>query len=303
MRQKCIDCGKRVPWVSFFGNSFLAVFTVLMGVFAGSKGLIADGIHSMTDVIGTVTVIVTLFIANKKDDDKHPWGRGKVEFTGALVVYTILFLLSCVLLVDAIKMMKEGVTEPPMMMAFFATVISIVLNYTMSGYAFCAGTRLNSPALVANAEENRADMNSSIAVMIGIIGANLGFYWMDPAAAVFVAFYIMKTAIFLIKSSWVQLIDKSLPMDKLVLLENAIKPYRGVKKINFIKARRIGQSVWLDIEIAMDLKMSVREASAVIREIRLALMRRFDQIKDVSIAFTCTETIAIKKQRRLFAKK
>ena len=156
---------------------------MFVGYATGSKGLVADGMHSASDVLATVMVIISLGIARRKADDSHPWGHGKVEFAGALLVYCILFILAVFLLQDAVWAIAEGTTRPPELVSAVAACASILANYILSGYGFCAGRQLNSPAMVANAQENRADLLSSVAVVFGIVGANLGFVMLDAVAA------------------------------------------------------------------------------------------------------------------------
>ncbi|UCC95281.1 MAG: cation transporter [Candidatus Omnitrophota bacterium] len=289
MKEKCLRCGKVVPWVCFCGNITLACFKIFVGVISGSKGLVADGMHSASDVVATIMVLISLSIAAKEDDKTHPWGHGKIEFAGATIVYTILLGLSIYLFQDALREIIRGTSKPPHLVAFIAALVSIVANFILSGYGFCAGKRFNSPAMVANANENKADMFSSIAVVIGIIGANMGFFFLDAVAAILVSLIIFKTAFTLGRQAFRNLLDISLPAEKVKLLESVALQYKGVKGINFLNNRRVGQSVWVDMEILTDSTKTVREAYVISREVRLALMRRFKQIKDISISFTCRE--------------
>jgi cation diffusion facilitator family transporter len=302
MDDKCAKCGKMVPWVCFFGNSLLALFKTFVGIVSGSKGLIADGMHSASDVLATIMVLISLRIAGRKDDNTHPWGHGKVEFAGALMVYTILLALSLLLFHDAVKSILEGNIKPPHIISFVAAAVSIIANYVLSGYGFCAGKQLGSPAMIANANENRADMLSSVAVVIGIIGANMGFIILDSLAAILVSLIIFKTALTLGIAAFKNLLDMSLPAEKEQMISRVVMQYRGVKGVGNIKTRRVGQQVWVDMEILVDAKQSVDEAHALVRELRQALMRKYKQIKEVSISFTCKNTIKSKRKRRpLFA--
>jgi cation diffusion facilitator family transporter len=303
MKEKCVRCGKVVPWVCFFGNSTLALFKVFVGLVSGSKGLVADGMHSASDVIATIMVLISLKVASRKDDDTHPWGHGKIEFAGAVAVYTILFSLSIYLFYDAIKSIIIGTLRPPHLVSFVAAAVSIIANFILSGYGFCAGKQLNSPAMVANANENKADMLSSIAVIIGIVGANMGFIFLDALAAVMVSLIIFRTALKLGIQALRDLLDISLPSEKADLIRNVALRYREVKGINFVKARKVGQSVWVDMEIFISPKISVREGYAIAREIRLALIRRFKYIKDASVSFTCKEKITNKRKPSLFTRR
>jgi cation diffusion facilitator family transporter len=287
MKDKCLRCIKMVPWVCFLGNSTLACFKTFVGIISGSKGLIADGMHSASDVIATIMVLISLGIAGKQDDETHPWGHGKVEFVGALFVYAILLGLSIYLFQDALRSMIIGAMKPPHLISFVAALVSIIANFVLSGYGFCAGKQFNSPAMIANANENRADMLSSVAVVIGIIGANMGFVFLDALAAVLVALIIFRTALTLGLEAFRNLLDVSLPKEKEELIKDTVLQYREVKGIKFVRTRRMGQSVWVDMEILVDTKKTVREAYAIAREARLALMRKFKHIKETSVSFTC----------------
>ena len=299
-QEKCVRCGRMVPWVCFLGNATLAIFKIYIGHVSGSKGLIADGFHSGTDVLATLMVLVTLAISGRKDDKTHPWGHGKAEFLGAIMVYIVLLGIAVLIFTDALKVVLSGVIKPPHMIAFFGALVSIIANYILSGYGFCAGKKLNSPAMIANANENRADLISSIAVLFGILMANIGFPILDAMAAILVGLIIAKTAIILGIQSFKSLIDESLPSDKNQLIEKFALQYKEVKGVNYVNARRVGQSAWIDMEILIDPKRTVKEGHAISREVRQALMRRFKHIKDVNISFSCKEntaTIAVNQGR------
>lgn len=292
MEDKCVRCGKMVPWMVLLGNATLSIFQIYVGFIAKSKGLIADGIHSGADVATTLMVIITVRLSNHRNDEKYPWGLGKSEFLGASFAYIILLGIAFMILIDALRAILSGVIRPPHMAAFFAAFVAIVANYILSAFGFCAGKKLNSPAMVANAQENRSDMLSSIAVLLGVLAANIGFPALDPVAAMLVGLMIARSAITLGLKAFKNLIDESLPGAKIELIKKVALQYKEVKGINFINARRVGQKAWIDMEIIIDPKMTVTEGHAVSREIRQALMRQFRQIKEVTITFTCKESPA-----------
>jgi len=296
LNPKCQRCAKKIPWVAFAGNAVLATFKVFVGTVSGSRALIADGMHSGSDVLATVMVLISLKIGEQEDIKKHPWGYGKVEFAGALFVYTVLFFISLILFYDAIKVIIEGNTKAPHIFALVAAIVSIMANYILSSYSYCAGKKLSSPALIANANENRADMISSFAVVVGIAGANMGFLVMDSIAAVFVSLFIFHMATTLGFSAYRNLIDLSLPPEKLNLLNKFISQYAQVQGTKYIRTRRVGQGIWIDIELYLDPRLSVKESYMVSREVRLALIRKYDQIKDVSVSFTCKEKVGYKRK-------
>lgn len=297
MQDKCVRCAKMVPWVCFLGNGALTLFKIYIGHVSGSKGLVADGLHSGTDVMATLMVLITLGISGRKDDESHPWGHGKAEFIGAVLVYIVLLGIAGLILFDSIKVITSGVIHPPHIVAFFGAFVSIVSNYILSGYGFCAGKRMNSPAMIANANENRADLISSIAVLFGILAANIGFPAFDAYAAILVGLIIAKTAITLGIEAFKSLIDESIPRSKKKLIEDLVLSYKPVKGINYINARRVGQLAWIDMEIVIDPKWTIKQGHAIAREVRQALMRRFKHIKDVTILFTCKENLTAKDKK------
>jgi len=286
---KCVKCGKMVPMMVVVGNATLSIFQIIVGVMTGSKGLLADGIHSGTDVLTSVMVIITVGLSERKSDEKHPWGRGKSEFLGAVFAYALLLYISIMILIDSSKAILSGHVHPPHGAAFFCAVVAILANYILSSYGLCVGKKLNSPAMIANANENRSDMIASIAVAIGILLANCGFPILDPIAALIVGLMIGRMAITLGSSALKNLIDESLPAEKKALLERVALQYKEVKGINYLHTRRVGQQAWIDMEIIIDSKRSVKEGHAIAREVRAALLRRFIQIKEVTITFTCKE--------------
>ncbi len=271
------------------GNATLSLFQIIIGIMTGSKGLLADGIHSGTDVLTSLMVIITVGLSQRKSDEKHPWGRGKAEFLGAVFAYALLLYISIMILIDSTHALFSKNLHPPHAAAFFCAVVAILANYILSSYGLCVGKKLNSPAMIANANENRSDMIASIAVSIGILLANLGFPILDPVAALIVGLMIGRMAITLGSSALKNLIDESLPADKKGLLERVALQYKEVKGINYLHTRRVGQQAWVDMEIIIDPKRSVKEGHAIAREVRAALFRRFPQIKEVTITFTCRE--------------
>lgn len=289
MREKCVKCGQIVPWMVLCGNAVMMFFQLYIGYVSGSKGLVADGIHSGTDVVCTLMVIITMGFSNRKSDKSHPWGYGKAESLGAVLAYVALVCIAAMILIDALGAIITGDLRPPQWVAFFAAFAAIIANYILSGYGFCAGKKLNSPALIANATENRSDMLSSIAVCIGVFFANIGFAKLDAVAAIVVGLMIGKSGLELGMQALKSLIDESLPGEKSELIKKTVLQYKEVRGVNYINARRIGQSAWIDMEIFIDSKLTVKQGYAVVREVRQALMRRFTHIKDVSISFNCRE--------------
>lgn len=297
IEEKCLKCGRQIPWVCFCGNLVLAIFKISVGIISGSRGLVADGMHSGSDVLATVMVIISLKIADKKQNRKHPWGYGKAEYVGSLLVYTILLILGGVILFDAAKNMILGTLEPPHMISMFAAMVSIVANVILSSYGFCAGRRLNSPAMIANANENKADLLSSIAVVMGIAGAQLGYAFADPLAAIVVALLIIRMSAALLIEAVAGLMDKAVDEKAVRRIKQIALNNREVSGICFVKARKLGGKAWVEMEILIDPKYSVVQANTICYEVRNAILRKAFHIKDVVISFSADPRKSYKPNR------
>ncbi len=286
VNKKCLECGKKIPWVCFVGNLTLGIFKVTVGFISGSKGLIADGIHSGSDVLATLMVIISLKISSKGADRAHPWGYGNVEYIGSLFVYTILLCIGGYIFVDAIIHIFFRTPTTPHVISLFAAMVSIASNIILSSYGFCAGKRLNSPAMIANANENRADMFSSVAVVLGIVGSIAGIGFADALAAIVVAVVIIKMSGSLLIQAFSGLMDKSIDQKSIGSIKAIALRQKGVSGINYIRTRRLGGSAWVELEIFTDPSYSVTEANAICSEVRSAIFRRAMHIREVVISFT-----------------
>ncbi len=285
--EKCFPCARKVPIVCLFSNLTLAVFKMSVGHLTGSKGLFADGIHSLSDVVATTGVIVSLKISDKGHDEQYPYGRGKVEFISCIFVYSILFIVAVMILIEATSSIISGDLKAPSLISLFTAVVSVIANVILYRLGLCAGTAVNSPAIIANANENKADMLSSIAVILGIIGSNLGYTYCDPLAAIAVGLIILKTALSL---GWVAikaLVDTSLSVKKLKLLNEIILGVDGVERVNYIKSRSLGKHYWLDVEIQVSPDLLVREGNIILKVVKYELMKISDRVKDVVVILAC----------------
>ena len=287
--EKCIKCAKKVPIVCFFSNLTLAMFKMAVGALTGSKGLFADGIHSLSDVVATSGVIVSLKISEKGEDENYPYGRGKAEFISCIFVYAILFLVSILILSGAIKQIIENNLKMPHLISLFAAVVSVIANLLLSRMGFCAGKAINSPAIIANANENKADMLSSVAVIFGIIGCHLGFRYADALAAIFVGLIILITAVTLGWKSIEHLIDTSLPGEKIKQINNIILKIDSVQKVNYIKTRRLGQYYRIDAELVLSPELTVQEGDAIAQQVKSQVLSISDKVKDVLVIISCGE--------------
>jgi cation diffusion facilitator family transporter len=281
---ECTSCGQTSPRWSFFGNTLAAVFKVAVGTITGSKGLVADGVHSAADAMSSLFILIALKVADKPHDDKHPYGYGKIEYISTICASVFLFIGASSIFVDALKTFKQGVHEMPGNAALLATVISLCFSYLMYVSNTCAGTQLSSPAMIADANESKADSITSVAVLLGLIGAKMGYPNADTIAAVIVSLFIFNMSIEMFLQGINGLIDMSADTDILEKIVAASLTVEGVAGVKSIKTRQMGQKNWVDIEIAISHTLSVLEVHGISEKVREAIMTEVHGISGISIA-------------------
>jgi cation diffusion facilitator family transporter len=280
----CLKCGQTSPRWSFFGNTLAALFKVVVGSLTGSKGLVADGVHSAADAMSSLFILIALKVADKPHDEKHPYGYGKIEYFSTLCASVFLFGGAGSIFVDALKTFKEGVHDMPGNAALLATVISLCFSYLMYVSNYCAGTQLCSPAMLADANESKADSITSVAVLLGLIWAKLGYPNADTIAAVIVSLFIFNMSVEMFLQGINGLIDISADPDITDEIVATSLKVDGVAGIKSIKSRKMGQKIWVDLEIAVSQKISVLEVHGIAEKVREAIMSKVSGISGISVA-------------------
>ena len=281
---ECLKCGQTSPRWSFFGNTLAALFKVLIGTLTGSKGLVADGIHSAADAMSSLFILVALKVADRPHDDKHPYGYGKIEYISTLCASIFLFVGAGSIFIDALKTFRPGVHDMPGNAALLATVISLCFSYLMYDSNKCAGTQLSSPAMLADANESKADSITSIAVLLGLIGAKLGYPNADTVAAVIVSLFIFNMSVEMFLQGINGLIDMSVDPEIMAEIITVSKNIEGVMGIKSVKSRQMGQKNWIDLEIAISKKKSMTEVHEITQIVRAAIMNAVDGISGITVA-------------------
>jgi cation diffusion facilitator family transporter len=281
--ERCIRCGNRVPWISFWGNSTITVYKVSVGFLGGSAALIADGIHSFTDVIGTSVIIGTRKVSDRPADECHPYGHGKAEFMGSTFIYTVLLFLAGAIFIGGLLVILEGQIKTPRMVTVLAAAVSVAYNVFMYFLGTCAGKRNNSPAILANAFENRADAISSVAVIVGITAAILVNPIWDPIAAMIVGVIIFVNCLIELNKSLSGLMDRALSPEAVRRIRRIALAQVGVAGVDFIKTRQTGSDYWVDLGILVRENLDVARSDKIASAVRHELMRRSDRFRQVEV--------------------
>lgn len=272
----------RVTLAGSVVNLLLLAFKFVAGFVGHSSAMIADAVHSLSDFITDVIVIVFVRIAGKPVDEDHEYGHGKYETLASVIVGIMLAVVGVGLAVNGVEktiaFFKGEALESPGVIALVAALLSIFAKEVLYQYTVIRGRKLNSPALVANAWHHRSDAMTSIATLIGIGGAMLlGQRWnvLDPLAAVVVSVFILKAAFSLMKPGVDELLEKSLPDKDKNEIAAIMTATPGVVAFHRLRTRRIGSKVAIDAHVKMDGSLSLRQAHDIASEIERSLKQRF----------------------------
>lgn len=263
-------------------NVILTIFKFIAGILGNSAAMIADAVHSFSDFVTDIVVIVGLKAAGKPADNNHHYGHGKIETLCAAFVGLVLFLIGLEILVAGlgkiIFVINGGNLEQPGLVAFVAAVVSIIVKEGLYRYTLNAAKSVKSDAMIANAWHHRSDAFSSVGTMLGIGGAiALGGKWtvLDPIAAVILSFFIFKVAYDITYKNANELAEASLEEDVIDDIQHIIVSTDGVKDFHKLKTRKIGNNIATDVHIQVDRNLSLIEAHDICTEVENRLRAKY----------------------------
>lgn len=276
----------------------LGLLKIVGGVFTQSFALITDGIHSLTDAVTDIFVLLVARVAHTEADDKHPYGHGRFETLGTIAMGMVFFTTAGILLYDSINRLRSSEVMPvPAAAGLLLAGISIASKEWIYHYTMRVARRLNSSLLKANAWHSRSDAITSIAVFIGITGALQGFPWLDTVAAMVVALFIAKIGYELCTDSLRELVDTAVPAQRRAQLRDCILDVEGIRGITSLRSRLSGGKIILEAHLLVNPRISVSEGHQLGEQVSRALVGRFSDISEV-IAHIDPEAIDDEKEDR-----
>ncbi len=257
----------KVTWLGFWVNMALSIGKVLAGIFGRSGAMLADGIHSLSDFITDVIVLVFMKLSSKDTDQTHDYGHGKFETFATFIISVALFAVAILLMISGAKKiiasLLGNVIDKPGYIALIAAAVSIISKEWLFRKTKAVGEKINSQAVIANGWHHRSDAFSSIGTLIGISGAMfLGVQWriLDPIASIIVSVFIIGVAIKLLRPAVEELTDASLSDSVEDEIATVIKSVEGVEGMHNMKTRKSGNGYIIDVHIKVDPNMTVIKA-------------------------------------------
>ena len=277
--------GIRVTWIGSAVNLLLMAFKLAAGFAANSQALIADGVHSLSDLFSDFVVILGVKLGRQREDPRHPYGHARIETISGMVVGILLVAVGLGIAYNSIVSIYGHSVSQPGVFAVWAAVISIALKEGMYWWTLIVGRRIRSMALIANAWHHRTDALSSIAVLVGVGAAyyNPDWHLADSIAALVVTFFVLRVGLHLIWSAFRELADTA--PDRGVLAEIARTAMRivGVRQVHDLRARYSGSQIFVELHIVVDPSITVRQGHAIAREVKATLLDEFEDVTRVII--------------------
>lgn len=276
--------GQRVTWVSVAVNVVLTAMQVVVGFVAHSMALVADAMHTLSDIVADAFVLW----ANRKGaevaDDEHPYGHGRYETAASLVLGLLLTITGAGILVAAAGRLQDISNLPPVgVAAMWAAIITLIGKEGLFRYMLKVAERLRSPMLIANAWHARADALSSLVVAAGVGGALLGYTFADAVAAIVVGGMIIKAGLGFAWKAMRELIDTGLPADEVAAIRATLLATPGVEDLHELRTRRMAHRVFVDVHVQVDGDITVRAGHEIAELARKRVLAAHPDVLDVLI--------------------
>ena len=271
-------------------NLVLSLLKLAAGIVGRSGAMVADAVHSFSDLATDLVVIAFARISAKPKDDDHDYGHGKYETLATIIISLALGVVGAGILVNSIRdirlVAQGGVLERPGLIAFVAALLSIVIKEALYRYTVRVGRAVNSPSIIANAWHHRSDALSSLGTLVGIGCAYfLGQKWRiaDPIAALVVAIFIFKVAFDLIRTGLGELLEQSLPADTEREILQIVTADPAIREPHNLRTRRIGAAIAIEVHVRVDGTLTVAHSHELTVDIERRLRARFGQETMIAI--------------------
>ncbi|MCE1227139.1 MAG: cation diffusion facilitator family transporter [Geobacteraceae bacterium] len=282
-RDERFDKAERIIQVGFWVNAVLMVMKLAAGYWGRSDAVFADGIESACDFIAIGSTMVALKLGRQPYDEQHPYGHGRAESLAALLISLVICATGIWIFVDAVQTILRHDFKAPGWIAVAAAALTIMIKEWLYRFSTTTGRQLESPSLLAIAQDHRKDALTSIATLAGVVGAFLGWGIMDPLAAALTSFFILHIGWETFRGAVHDLMDGSVHGEYIQDVTTLAEAVDCVEHVHEIRARRSGQYIIIDLKLEMDPEMTVKQSHDVATEVKRRIFERFQNVGDVMI--------------------
>lgn len=274
---------KRITLLGALINALLGIIKIVGGYIYSSHALTADGIHSFSDLLTDIMVLLASKYGSQDADDAHPYGHQRIETAATLLLALLLILAGAGIGWDAVAELIKDQQIKPEWWALPIALASITANEILFHYTRYVGLCIQSALITANAWHHRSDAASSIVVALGLLGSLLGFIYFDALAAIIVSLMIVKMGVTYGWDSVKELIDTGVEPILLQEIEQHIQSVEGVKKIHQLRSRLMGGDIFIDVHVLVSTNISVSEGHYIAQKVHRHLLSQLPRVKDVTV--------------------
>jgi len=273
---------QKVTLVGAVIDTVLGVLKIVIGIIAHSSALVADGIHSLSDLLTDFLVVAIIKFSHQEPDEDHPWGHARFETIGTVLLGCILIAVAGAMAYESVIVLLNSEGMPlPEWPALVVAAISIAAKEWIFHYTMAVGKRIKSDLIIANAWHSRTDALSSIVVFVGVAGAMSGFIWLDALAAIIVALVVAKIGWELTWKSIKELVDTGLPEEQVQQYTETIMGVEGVVSVHSFKSRNMGSQSLLEMHLQVAPHLSASEGHYIGDAAVYRLKGKYDDIGHV----------------------
>jgi len=283
---KIESANKDIRFVTNLGiaaNFVLSVVKVGVGLLAGSMALVADGIHSISDMTTDIAVLLGIYFGSKQPDDQHPYGHGRIETFAAGFIGAVLIVVGAAMIYRAAVDVAAGKYATPGFVVLFVALISVVVKEFLYRVTKKVAIKSHSPALYANAWHHRSDAFSSIAVVAGFVSLKFGFKYGDQMAAAAVGLMIILVAVRIMSDCLHELTESAVDSDTIEHIKNIINADSSIRQWHKLRTRTVGREVFLDLHILVDPDLSVAAAHQIAENLENALDEQITRPVNITV--------------------
>lgn len=270
---------QRSTWISVIVNIFLTLGQIITGIFSGSQGLIADGIHSLSDLVGDFVVLVANHYSDQAADDSHPYGHRRFENAASLALGVLLLVVALGMCWSAGRKLLDPHLIPQVhIVALWVALAALLAKELLFRYMLYIANKVGSGMLVANAWHARSDAASSLVVALGIIGNLLGWPILDPIAALVVSLFIGRMGWKFTRDALNDLVDHAIPEEEAKQIKETLLATPGVLGVHDLLTRKMGDLIMVDVHLEVNSALSVRQGHDIALLARKRVMKAFNVI-------------------------
>lgn len=281
---------KKITLIGFWINTILAIFKISAGIIGNSGAMIADGIHSLSDFLTDVVILISFKFAEKPEDNCHNYGHDKFETIATASISIFLAIVGFNILKSGteniIYVIQGNLIEKPKYIALLAAIISIIMKEFLFRYTYYVGKNIDSSTIIANAWHHRSDALSSICVLIGIAGAIvLGDNWtiLDPIASIIVSILIFKVSFEILLPALSELTETSLKYEERELIAEILDKHKEVKGYHNLRSRRHGNKAIIEMHIFVSENLNIKSAHNISTEIEFEIKKVFGNTSIITV--------------------